>query len=92
MSYNNSDRENPLNGDGSFVVGGVGGAIIMGPGGLQTQMALGMKTPGAIMGDTSGPNAVNPSGTQNGAAIRHAQQNNFRSYSTTYGRSKRRTR
>ena len=86
MSYNDADRNNPLNGDGAFVVGNVGGVIIIGPGGMQTQMTLGMK--GAVnMGDTSGPNAVNPSGTMNGSGIRHTQQNNFRSYSTTYGRS-----
>ena len=39
------------------------------------------------MGDTSGPNAVNPSGTPNG--IRLPSQNNFRSYSSTYRRRSR---
>jgi hypothetical protein len=76
MSYHNNNS-NQLNGTGSFAVGGVGGAIVMGPNGLTTQMILGNLNGGAIMGDTSGPNAVNPSGTPNG--IRHAQQNNFRS-------------
>ena len=75
MSYQNNDS-NQLNGNGSFAVGGVGGAIVMGKNGLTTQMILG-NLESAIMGDTSGPNAVNPSGTPNG--IRHAQQNNFRS-------------
>ena len=84
MSYSHEDASNPFNGGGSFVVGGVGGAIVMGPSGMTTQMILGMEDPGANMGDTSGPNAVNPSGTPNG--IRHATQNNFRSSSTTYRR------
>lgn len=76
MSYSSNDNSNPINGNGSFAVGGVGGAIVMGQGGLTTQMILGMKNNGAIMGETSGPNAVNPSGNPSG--IRHAQQNNFR--------------
>ena len=76
MSYPGNNPNNPLNGDGAFVVSGVGGAIIMGPGGPVTQVnVLGNKVD-AIFGDTSGPNAVNPSGTPSG--IRLAQQNNFR--------------
>jgi hypothetical protein len=45
----------------------------MGPGGLQVN-AMGVLGE-ANMGDTSGPNAVNPSGTPNG--IRLPSQNNF---------------
>ena len=78
MSYNGSNENNPVNGDGSFVVGGVGGAIIMGPNGPTTQVnILGNKTD-ANFGDTTGPNAVNPSGTPSG--IRLATQTGFRSY------------
>mgnify|MGYP003336677902 FL=1 len=76
MSYPGSDSNNPLNGQGAFAVGGVGGAIVMGKSGLTTQMILG-NLDSAIMGDTTGPNAVNPSGTPNG--IRHAIQGGFRS-------------
>jgi hypothetical protein len=82
MSYPGNNSNNPINGEGAFVVGGVGGAIIMGPQGLTTDMILGNENPGANMGDTSGPNAVNPSGTPNG--IRHATQGGFRSYNTRY--------
>lgn len=81
MSYPGEEVSNPLNGDGALSVGGVGGAIIMGPGGLITQQALGNK-PGVIFGDTTGPNAVNPSGTPNG--IRNPIQGGFRSSSTRY--------
>jgi hypothetical protein len=45
----------------------------MGPSGLQVN-TLG-NLPGANMGDTTGPNAVNPSGVPNG--IRLPLQNNF---------------
>jgi len=72
MSYSGIDQNNPLNADGSFAVGGVGGAIVMGPRGLIAQTNVLGNTPGVIFGETSGPNAVNPSGTPNG--IRHAQQ------------------
>ena len=76
MSYPGSNPENPLNGEGSFAVGGVGGAIVMGKGGLTTQMILG-NLESVNMGDTTGPNAVNPSGTPSG--IRHTIQGGFRS-------------
>lgn len=74
MSYQgNPTVDHQHNGDGAIAV--VAGAIIMGPGGPVTQMAIG--TIGeAIMGDTAGPNAVNPSGTPSG--IRLPIQNNFR--------------
>jgi len=76
MSYPGSNSENPLNGEGSFAVGGVGGAIVMGKGGLTTQMILG-NLDSVIMGNTTGPNAVNPSGTPSG--IKHTIQGGFRS-------------
>lgn len=77
MSYSTSDQNNPLNGDGAFAVSGVGGAIIMGPRGLITQTnVLGNKVGGVIFGDTSGPNATNPSGTPSGITL--PTQNNFR--------------
>jgi hypothetical protein len=76
MSYSGSNENNPLNGDGAFVVSGVGGAIVMGPQGPITQFnVLGNKID-ANFGDTSGPNAVNPSGSPSG--IRLSSQNNFR--------------
>jgi hypothetical protein len=77
MSYPGS---NPVshqhNGDGAIAV--VQGAIIIGPGGPQTQMVIGALGT-ASMGDTEGPNAVNPSGTV--AGVRLPTQNNFRSTS-----------
>lgn len=73
MSYPGSDPNNPLNGEGAFAVIG---AIIIGPGGPQTQAFLG-NTQQPNMGDTSGPNAVNPSGRP--AGIKLPTQNNFRS-------------
>ena len=73
MSYPGSDQNNPLNGEGAFAVNGV---IIMGPSGPMTQQYLG-QIGSAIIGDTSGPNSVNPSGTPSG--IRLATQNNFKS-------------
>ena len=76
MSYPGNNIDNPINGEGAFVVSGIGGAIIMGPRGPITQTnVLGNKID-AIFGDTSGPNAVNPSGTPSG--IRLPSQNNFR--------------
>lgn len=73
MSYPGSSPNNPLNGEGSLTVVG---AIIMGPNGPMTQQYLG-HVGSTIMGDTTGPNSVNPSGTPSG--IRLATQNNFRS-------------
>jgi len=84
MSYATSDQINPLNGDGSFSVGGVGGVIVMGPNGLITQPnVLGNKAGDVIFGETGGPNSINPSGTPSGITL--PTQNNFRS-----GRSRRR--
>lgn len=60
-------------GMGAIASLGTPGVIIMGPGGLQVN-TLG-NLDGANFGDTSGPNAVNPSGTPNG--IRLPMQNNF---------------
>lgn len=74
MSYPGSNPQNPLNGEGAFAVVG---AIIMGPNGPMTQQYLGQNGT-AVMGDTTGSNAVNPSGTPSG--IRLATQNNFRNY------------
>lgn len=77
MSYDGSDQSNPLNGDGAIAVSGVGGAIVMGPKGVMTQTnVLGNKVGGVIFGDTSGPNAVNPSGRPSGITL--PTQNNFR--------------
>ena len=73
MSYPGSPQDHTHVGEGAIVTLGNPGVIIMGPGGLQvnTMGVLG----NANMGDTSGPNAVNPSGTPNG--IRLPSQNNF---------------
>jgi hypothetical protein len=76
MSYSGADQSNPLNGNGAFVVGGVGGAIVSGPRGVMTQTYILGNHADAIFGDTSGPNAVNPSGTPSGARL--PQQNGFR--------------
>lgn len=76
MSYLGSDQSNPLNGNGAFVVGGVGGAIVSGPRGVMTQTNILGNKVDAIFGDTSGPNAVNPSGTPSG--VRLPTQNGFR--------------
>ena len=73
MSYPGANANNPINGEGAFVVVG---AIVMGPGGPMTQQHLGQKGM-AILGDTSGPNATNPSGDPSG--IRLATQGGFRS-------------
>lgn len=85
MSYPGSNPENPINGTGAFAVGGVGGAIVSGPSGPMTQINVLGNLEDANFGDTSGPNATNPSGTPSG--VRLPQQNGFRSYST---RSRRR--
>lgn len=77
MSYPDSnDPYNQLNGNGSFAVGGVGGAIVMGLRGPIAQVNILGNTPGVNFGDTSGPNAVNPSGTASGITL--PTQNNFR--------------
>jgi hypothetical protein len=60
-------------GNGAIASLGTPGVIIMGPSGLQVN-TLGNLS-GANMGDTTGPNAVNPSGVPNG--IRLPSQNNF---------------
>jgi hypothetical protein len=75
MSYPGNNTNNPLNGQGAIAVGGVGGVIVMGRSGLITQTNTLGNIPDAIFGDTSGSNAVNPSGKPSGT--RHAQQNNF---------------
>lgn len=79
MSYSSLEEGNTFNSDGALASGGVGGAIIMGRDGLTTSDPVLGNTPVANYGETSGPNAVNPVGELSG--IRHAQQNNFRSYS-----------
>ena len=72
MSYSGSNINNPINGEGAFAV--VQGAIIIGPGGPQTQFLGNIGE--VIMGDTSGQNSVNPTGTPSG--IKLPIQNNFR--------------
>lgn len=72
MSYPGSNENNPINAEGALAVGGIGGAIISAPGGLTTNMVLGQLAGNFTMGETSGPNAVNPSGIPNG--VRHAVQ------------------
>ena len=79
MSYSSTDPNQTLNADGALAIGNVGGVIIMGSHGLITQQnALGHIDGDIIFGDTTGPNAVNPSGTPSGG--KHPQQNNFISY------------
>jgi hypothetical protein len=63
---------NEINSEGAFAVGGIGGAIVSARGGLTTDMVLGQLAGNFTMGETSGPNAVNPSGRANG--VRHAIQ------------------
>ena len=60
-------------GNGAIASLGTPGVIIMGPSGLQVNTLGNLE--GANMGDTAGPNAVNPSGVPNG--IRLPSQNNF---------------
>jgi len=73
MSYPGTSIGHSHNGEGAIVTLGNPGVIIMGPSGLQVNT---MGTIGETnMGDTSGPNAVNPSGVQSG--IRLPSQNNF---------------
>lgn len=75
MSYPGTNPvDHQHNGDGA--IGVVQGAIIMGPRGPETQMVIGA-IGNANMGETNGPNAVNPSGSQSG--IKLPTQNNFRS-------------
>jgi hypothetical protein len=73
MSYPGTSQSHTHVGEGAIITLGNPGVIIMGPSGLQanTMGVLGE----ANIGDTSGPNAVNPSGTPNG--IRLPMQNNF---------------
>lgn len=73
MSYpGNQPVSHQHSGDGAIAV--VTGAIIMGTNGPTTQIigTIGQ----ANMGETTGQNAVNPSGTPSG--VRLASQNNFR--------------
>ena len=72
MSYPGKPEDHSHNGEGAIVTLGNPGVIIMGSSGLQVNT---LGTSGATLGDTSGPNAVNPSGTPNG--IRLPMQNNF---------------
>jgi len=73
MSYPGTPIGHSHNSEGAIVTLGNPGVIIMGPSGLQVNT---MGTIGETnMGDNSGPNAVNPSGVQNG--IRLPSQNNF---------------
>jgi hypothetical protein len=72
MSYPGTPEDHSHNGEGAIVTLGNPGVIIMGSSGLQVNT---LGTSGATLGDTSGPNAVNPSGTPNG--IRLPMQNNF---------------
>lgn len=74
MSYpGNPTKDHQHNGDGA--IGVINGAIVMGPSGPMTQQVLGAIGQ-ASMGETTGPNAVNPSGQPSG--IRLATQNNFK--------------
>jgi len=72
MSYPGTPADHSHNGEGAIVTLGTPGVIIMGSSGLQVNT---LGTSGATLGETSGPNAVNPSGTQSG--IRLPMQNNF---------------
>jgi hypothetical protein len=72
MSYPGTPVGHSHNGEGAIVTLGTPGVIIMGSGGLQVNT---LGTSGATLGETSGPNAVNPSGIQSG--IRLPMQNNF---------------
>jgi hypothetical protein len=76
MSYPGSDENNPINAEGSFGV--VQGAIIIGQGGPQTQILGNIGS--VTMGETTGQNSVNPSGTPSG--IKLPTQNNFRNIRT----------
>jgi hypothetical protein len=79
MSYSSTNSNETFNADGALAIGNVGGVIIMGSNGLITQQnALGNIDGDVIFGDTSGPNATNPSGTPSGG--KQTQQNNFISY------------
>jgi len=73
MSYPGTQQSHTHIGEGAIITLGNPGVIIMGPSGLQAN-TIGVLGE-ANMGDTSGPNAVNPSGTPNG--IRLPMQNNF---------------
>lgn len=76
MSYSSTDPNQSFNAEGALAIGNVGGVIIMGSNGLITQVnALGNIDGDTIFGDTSGPNATNPSGTPSGG--KQTQQNNF---------------
>lgn len=74
MSYPGTD---PIDhnhvGNGAITSLGTPGVIVIGSHGLEVN-TLGT-LPGANMGETSGPNSVNPSGTPGG--IRLPEQNNF---------------
>ena len=72
MSYPGTPEGHSHNGEGAIVTLGNPGVIIMGPSGLQVNT---LGTSGETLGETSGPNAVNPSGTSSG--IRLPMQNNF---------------
>ena len=72
MSYPGTPQGHTHVSEGTIVTLGNPGVIIMGPSGLQVNT---LGTSGEALGDTSGPNAVNPSGTQ--AGIRLPMQNNF---------------
>jgi hypothetical protein len=72
MSYPGIPVDHSHNGEGAIVTLGTPGVIIMGSSGLQVNT---LGTSGATLGETSGPNAVNPSGVQSG--IRLPMQNNF---------------
>jgi hypothetical protein len=72
MSYPGTPEDHTHFGEGVIQSLGTPGVIIMGPSGLQVNT---LGTSGETLGDTSGSNAVNPSGTQ--AGIRLPMQNNF---------------
>ena len=74
MSYSSTNPNQSLSGTGSFAVNEVGGMIVINPSGPINGPAIG-NLPEVNFGDTSGPNAVNPSGTPNGVTL--PTQNNF---------------
>ena len=74
MSYPGNPVDHNHLGNCAIVTLGSPGVIVMGSNGLQMNTMGTMD--GAIIGDTTGPNAVNPSGTAGG--IRLPEQNNFR--------------
>lgn len=75
MSYSSTNPNQSLSGTGSFAVNEIGGMTVINQFGPIEGPAIG-NLEEVNFGDTSGPNAVNPSGTPNGVTL--PIQNNFR--------------